>query len=82
MKAVLEAVMIPVHVMARPHDRGFTYRGAERLALLRDVSRVAKLKPTSTFRCCARFSTRPKVYRWHFIARSTNWRTQMRASTF
>lgn len=47
MKAVLEAVTIPVHVMARPHDRGFTYRGAERLALLRDVSRVAKLKPAT-----------------------------------
>lgn len=46
-KAVLEAVSIPVHVMARPHDRGFTYRGAERAALLRDVSRVAALKPAS-----------------------------------
>lgn len=47
LKAVLEAVAIPVHVMARPQDRSFTYRGAERAALLRDVSRVAALKPAA-----------------------------------
>lgn len=46
-KAVLEAVEIPVHVMARPHDRGFSYRGADRVALLRDVSRVAALEPAA-----------------------------------
>lgn len=47
LKAVLEAVAIPVHVMARPQDRSFTYRGADRAALLRDVSRVAALKPAA-----------------------------------
>jgi copper homeostasis protein len=46
-KAVLGAVAIPVHVMARPHDRGFTYHGSDRAALLRDVSRVAALKPAA-----------------------------------
>ena len=46
-KAVVEAVTIPVHVMARPNDRSFTYRGADRAALLRDVSSVAALKPAA-----------------------------------
>ena len=46
-KAVLEAVAIPVHVMARPHDRSFVYHGANRLALLHDVSRIAALKPAA-----------------------------------
>lgn len=46
-EAVLEAVAIPVHVMARPHDRTFTYRGADRSALLRDVSILAALGPAA-----------------------------------
>jgi copper homeostasis protein len=46
-KAVLEAVTIPVHVMARPQARTFTYRGADREALLADLSRIAALKPAT-----------------------------------
>ena len=46
-EAVLEAVSIPVFVMARPHDRGFIYRGSDEAALLRDVTAVASLRPAA-----------------------------------
>lgn len=46
-EAVLAAVSIPVHVIARPHDRSFIYRGADRAALLRDVSIVATVRPAA-----------------------------------
>ena len=46
-EAVLAAVAIPVHVLARPHDRGFIYRGADEAALLRDVTAVATLRPAA-----------------------------------
>lgn len=46
-EAVLAAVSIPVHVIARPHDGGFIYRGGDKAALLRDVTAVAALRPAA-----------------------------------
>lgn len=46
-EAVLAAVAIPVHVIARPHDRGFIYRGADEAALVRDVNVIATLGPAA-----------------------------------
>ncbi len=46
-EAVIAAVSIPVHVIARPHDRGFIYRGADEAALLRDVTAIATLRPAA-----------------------------------
>jgi copper homeostasis protein len=46
-ETVMGAVSIPVYVMARPHDRGFIYRGADEAALLRDVTAVASLRPAA-----------------------------------
>lgn len=40
---VMKVVKIPVHVIVRPHDDGFTYGAAERASIIRDAARAASL---------------------------------------
>jgi copper homeostasis protein len=39
-ESVTSALAIPVHVMVRPHDNGFTYTGADADAILNDAAQI------------------------------------------
>ena len=42
-ESVVGALSIPVHVMLRPHDNGFSYSEKDRHAIVRDASRMREL---------------------------------------